>query len=279
MFGYVTVNQANLSPEALARYQAFYCGLCEALQKRHGNLGRMTLSYDMTFVLLLLSSLYEPEEDVAEARCAIHPIKPRGRVRNEIAAYVADMNIAMAYHKCRDDWADERSVAGWTQAALLSRAYRRVEQAYPQKCAVIADCLAQSTALEREDCQQVDAQANLTARMLGEVFCWRDDFWAGPLRATGEALGRFIYMMDAYEDLPEDMRRGRYNPLRALHEGEDYDTLCHDALMMMMGECTEAFEVLPLVQDVDILRNVLYAGVWTRYAVLEAKKKKEVPVA
>lgn len=286
MFGYITANISGLSEQEKERYQAYYCGLCDTLGARHGNLGQVTLSYDMTFLLILLSSLYEPDEETLQRRCALHPIKTRAHVRNELAAYVADMNIALAYHKSRDDWADDRSVAGLMQSGLLSRAYAKVEAAYPEKCALIAECLAQIGALEKENCQQVDAPANLTARMLGEIFAWRtDDYWSPALRDVGEALGRFIYMMDAYEDLQEDLRKGRYNPLKALRDEEEYDALCKDALVMMMGECAQTFELLPLVRDVDILRNVLYAGVWTRYAAMEAKKnkdkenEKEAPVA
>lgn len=282
MFGYVTVNLGSLDEAAKGRYQAYYCGLCETLKERHGNLGRATLSYDMTFLLILLSSLYEPEETVTRGRCALHPMRQRERLHNDLAAYVADMNVALAYHKGRDDWADDRSAAGLALSGLLAKAYARVEAAWPEKCATIARCLRETAALEKADCQQVDAPANLTAEMLGELFAWRpDDFWSPDLRAIGEALGRFIYTMDAYEDLGDDLRKGRYNPLKSLKDEDAYESLMKDALLLMIGESAQAFEALPLVRDVDILRNVLYAGVWTRYAALEAKKNKEteVPVA
>ena len=265
MFGYVTTIPTELSKERNDRYQAFYCGLCHTLWQRYGNLGRATLSYDMTFLMILLSSLYEPEETVAAGRCPPHPIKSRLRVENEISAYCADMNIALSYHKCRDDWKDDRSLAGLAEAKLLTRAYRQVEARYPEKCAAIERCLADIGTLEQAGGADADAPANLTARMLGEIFVYRADCWAVPLRVIGEGLGRFIYLMDAYDDLQTDLRRKRFNPLAPRHGDAAFETLVRDSLTMVIAECTQAFEMLPLVQDVDLLRNILYSGVWTRY--------------
>ena len=87
MFGYVTIAAGALTPEQQARYRAFYCGLCHALGRRHGQLGRMTLSYDATFLYLLLTSLYEPETAESTARCLPHPFKPHAYVQNELADY------------------------------------------------------------------------------------------------------------------------------------------------------------------------------------------------
>ena len=111
MFGYVTINPAELGERSQKRYQAYYCGMCRTLMHRYGNLGRITLSNDMTFLMVLLSSLYEPEESLSKGRCIPHPVREREYLVNELSDYCADMNIALAYHKCRDDWNDEHSLA------------------------------------------------------------------------------------------------------------------------------------------------------------------------
>ena len=192
MFGYVTINPAELGERSRNRYQAYYCGMCRTLMHRYGNLGRITLSNDMTFLLVLLSSLYEPEETLSKGRCLPHPIREREYLENELSDYCADMNIALAYHKCRDDWNDEHSLAGRAEAGLLEKAYRQVENRYPEKCAAIEKCLKDIGKLEQENCLEPDAPANLTARMLGEVFVYRGDYWSVPLRTLGEGLGRFV---------------------------------------------------------------------------------------
>lgn len=265
MFGYVTINPSELSKPAQERYQAYYCGLCRTLTERYGNLGRVTLSNDMTFLFILLSSLYEPPETLSPGRCPPHPFKARQGLQNELAAYCADMNIALAYHKCLDDWTDDHSLAGRTEARLLEKAYRKVAALHPDKCAAIESCLTDIDRFEHESRLEPDIPANLTARMLGEIFVCRDDYWAAPMRAIGEGLGRFIYLMDAYDDLLSDIRRKRFNPLARYHGQPEYESLVKDSLTLVIAECTQAFELLPLVQDVDILRNILYSGIWMRY--------------
>ncbi|HPS82494.1 MAG TPA: DUF5685 family protein, partial [Candidatus Limiplasma sp.] len=150
MFGYVTINPTELGTKSRERYQAYYCGLCRTLYRRYGNLGRVTLSNDMTFLLVLLSSLYEPSESLTVGRCLPHPVKRREGIHNDLSDYCADMNLALAYHKCRDDWTDDRSLAGMAEAKLLQKAYRQVETRYPEKCAAIQRCLTDIDALERQ---------------------------------------------------------------------------------------------------------------------------------
>ncbi|MEG0125984.1 MAG: DUF5685 family protein [Clostridia bacterium] len=275
MFGYVTIAASALSEEQQSRYRAYYCGLCHTLHTRYGQCGRLTLSYDMTFLYLLLSSLYEPEQALCKERCMPHPLKPHAYVQNEICEYCADMNIALAYHKCLDDWQDDHSLLGRAEAGLLKSAYLRVRALYPQKCAEIENCLHDISALERKNAESPDAPANLTARLLGVIYRYKEDLWADTLRQVGEALGRFVYLMDAYDDLPRDLRKKSYNPLATLHEREDYEAFAKQSLTLLIAECTEAFELLPLVKEMDILRNILYAGCWSRYLQKQGKPKDE----
>ena len=275
MFGYVTINPGALSKSAVARYRGFYCGLCRTLGQRYGNKGRITLSNAMTFLLVLLSSLYEPEEVEGDSFCAFHPTKKQAYIQTEFSEYVADMNIILAYHKCMDDWVDDRSAAGLMQAKLLEGAYQKVQERYPGKCKIVSESLKHIGSLEKENIADVDSLANLTGKMLGEIYKAREDYWANVLRTMGEAMGRFVYMMDAYDDLPSDLRKKRFNPLVKLHREEEYEPLCKDSLSLLIAECAEAFELLPLEKDVDILRNILYCGVWTRFAKIQQKRSQK----
>lgn len=279
MFGYVTIAGDALAPERQARYRAHYCGLCQTLGKRHGPVGQMTLSYDLTFLYMLLSSLYEPEENSGMARCVPHPCKAHAYVENEFAAYCCDMNIAVAYHKCMDDWKDDHSPIGRAEAALLQKSYDRVCAQYPEKCQRIEACLKSLAKLEQEDASALDGAANLSGEILGILYRYQEDMWGDTLEQMGRALGRFIYLMDAYDDLDKDIRKKRFNALREYRERDDYEAFVKESLTLLIAECTDAFETLPLVQDMDILRNILYAGCWTRYRLRQTKldRKSSVP--
>lgn len=273
MFGYITPNLSALDDTGRARYRAIYCGLCHVLYRRHGLSGSATLSNDLTFLALILNSLYEPDEESGEERCTAHPFKRHTYIYSEPFEYVADMNVALAYHKCLDNWRDDKNILARGEALLLNRAYKRVSGRYPEKCAAIEAWLKEIHRIESQNLKNIDAPVNSTGKLLGELFCWKQDFWNDSLRIMGDGLGRFIYMMDAYEDLPKDIRSGSYNPLKAYHADENFETMCKDALMMMVADCTQEFEQLPIIRDADLIRNVLYSGIWSKYAQLQKKKE------
>lgn len=266
MFGYITADPRLLTEEQRTRYSACYCGLCRRLGRECSAVSRLTLTYDMTFLVLLLSSLYEPEETAGCGRCAAHPMKARPHWHNAATDYGAAMNTALAAYNCLDDWQDDRNVGKLAMWQLLRRPVARVARRYPRQSAAITSSLERLSQIERAGVPDPDGAANAFAALMGELFVWReDDHWAGDLRILGEGLGRFLYLMDAALDLPEDLEKGRYNPLS--HWAAEGRTLedFRPMLAMLLGEASAAFERLPLVQDVAILRNILYAGVWQRY--------------
>lgn len=270
MFGYVTINPASLPEEERARFRSCYCGLCHVLGKAHGNIGRTTLSYDMTFLAMLLSSLYEPDESEKKtAFCPTHPWKKASVAFSEPFQYAADMNIAYAYFKALDDIADEKKASGHVTAAALKRRYAAVEAKYPEKCRKIRECIQRLSEMEQAGVREADPPANAMAELFAEVYAWKDDFWAGTLRQLGGAIGRFIYLCDAYEDRKEDEKQGRYNPLSAYAPRPDYEEFVKRILTMVIAEGAQAFELLPLERDAGILRNILYSGIWSRYGALQ----------
>ena len=107
MFGYVLVNKPELKIKDFEKYRSYYCGLCHALGERHGTKGRLTLNYDMTFLIMILTDLYEIEERVTYGRCPVHPAKKHCSRRSSVTDYCADMCVLLAYYKCKDDWKDE----------------------------------------------------------------------------------------------------------------------------------------------------------------------------
>ncbi len=275
MFGYIVANKDIMTEEQLARYKGCYCGLCKSLKENRGTLSRMTLTYDMTFLILLLSSMYEPEETQGEERCVMHPMKTHGYWRNAVTQYAADMNLALAYLNFLDDWKDDRKLLKRAEAGMFRGEYFRVRENYPEKCTVIEDCLAELSEIEKRADPDPDAGSSCFGRLMGEVFAWREDaVWGARVRSFGEALGRFIYIMDAVTDLEEDAKKGQYNPMAALAAQRTEEQL-RDILTMLIGECAARFEELPIVRDADIMRNILYSGVWLRYNAVQQKKREK----
>lgn len=272
MFGYVTANRAGLSPDQARRYKAYYCGLCRRLRALHGVKGQLTLSYDTAFLAILLSGLYEPESREEPVRCLLHPLRQKDTVCNEFTDYAADMTLELGYRKLLDNWQDERRPASRLAAAALEKRHLALAGRYPRQCAAIHLGLAKLAEGEAENRQDPDAMSSYFGAMLAELFDLRRDEWSAELQEMGMSLGKFIYLMDAYEDLPGDRKKGRYNPLQGMAAGPGFEAACHRMLTALMAQCAAAFERLPILQDADILRNILYSGVWVRYAALQKER-------
>lgn len=272
MFGYVMASVGEFSKEEKQRYKSVYCGICRQIRQRTGNVARLTLSYDMAFLALLLMSLYEPEETQGDRACALHPVHPRPWTDNEFVRYGADMNVVLAYYKALDDGADENSVPAKMLASSLKKDAQKIRQLYPQQCAAIQKCLETLAALEKEGCQNPDEPAGCFGQLMAELLVYREDMWAPTLRQLGMALGRYIYLADAAVDYRKDRQKGRYNPFAAMGMEEDYPTW-EQYLLLAMGRCTDYYERLPLVQDKAILDNILYSGVWVEFRRRQKKQK------
>ena len=348
MFGYVLVNKPELKIKEFEAYRSWYCGLCRTLNKRHGLAGRLTLNYDMTFLIMILADLYDEKHECACARCIVHPLDKHCSARTEATDYCADMCVLLAYYKCRDDWKDEHKLKACFAMTVLSRKAKRVAERYPEKAAFIEKkmnmldivenaknlpidkvakvfgeimaevfvyrddfwkeehklkaCFAMTVLsrkakrvaerypekaafiekkmnmldiVENAKNLPIDKVAKVFGEIMAEVFVYRDDFWKEDLYKLGFYLGKFIYLLDAYEDVEKDMKTGDYNPFKEFYAKPGFDDQVLNLLLLMIGEATDAFERLPLVENTEILRNILYSGVWVRYGKTKADKIKK----
>ncbi len=262
MFGYVICNKEGLSKEELERYQGMYCGVCKSLERQFGQWERLGLNFDMTFLALFLSALYEPEEKRESFRCTFHPRKKKPLVENEFTDYAACMTVALVYHKCLDDWNDEKKTTGRIYGRILRDSYEEIRKRYPRQCRNIEMTLAEMQKIESTPGVAPDEAVNCSGRMLSELFVYKDDFWSNSLRIFGYELGRFIYLMDATMDYHKDLKTKNYNPLFAMKKLPEE---MEGALTISISRAAEQFEQLPIVQDANLIRNVLYGGVWQKY--------------
>ena len=278
MFGYININRKELSDENKKIYQAYYCGLCRKLKETSGRKGQMLLNYDMTFLIVLLTGLYESENQVQDFTCALHPTRRQTSYINEVTAYAADMNIILSYQNLEDDWKDDRSYTKKAFAKLLDKDYERIMRKYPRQVAALESYMKQVAQAEARKETNIDVMAGYSGAMLGEVFAWKDDMWADELRCLGFYMGKFIYLMDAYEDMETDRRKKHYNSFLQLSQenGKDTEVLYRLMLTSMMSECAKSFERLPILQHADILRNILYSGVWCKYEYNRLKREKKL---
>ena len=273
MFGYITVNEDELKIKDFKRYRSYYCGLCKTLKDRYGIKGQATLSFDMTFLVILLTGLYEPATLSIDGSCALHPFKKHEVRKNDFSEYVADMNIILSYYKCKDDWDDEKKIMRYAASGILSGSMKKIRAKYPQKADFIYTKLQEIRACEKRKDPAVDSAAGLFGEIMAEIFLWKKDEWKNELYQMGFFLGKFIYLLDAYDDMEADAKHGSYNVFLLQNKSEDEIRIyAKDVLTMMAGQCARAFERLPVIEEQDILRNILYSGIWTKYYGKDNKK-------
>ena len=276
MFGYINVNKNELSEENTKIYKAYYCGLCQKLREIGGAKAQMLLNYDMTFLVVLLTGLYEPEETSRTFICAAHPTKRHVATTSDITQYAACMNIALAYHNLVDDWKDNKSYTKKTMAKMIKKDYAKIAVQYPRQVKSIEAYMKELVECEQHKERNIDKVAGLTGEMLGEILAWKQDEWYKELKTLGLYLGKFIYLMDAYDDIEKDSKSDSYNPFVYLRKENpnDFETLSRLMMTSMISECARSFERLPILLHADILRNILYSGVWTKYEYIQLKEKK-----
>lgn len=309
MFGYVMANKPELKIREFERYKGFYCGLCQRLKKRNGTASQITLTYDMTFLILLLSSLYEPAEKEERRRCLIHPAKKQRMICNEITDYAADMNVLLSYYHFLDDWEDERKCSALFASRLFHKRAETIAAGYPRQSEVIRSSLEKLTRMEQQGVTELDEISRPFGELMSELFVYREDAFEPILRRLGFFIGKYIYLLDAYLDREEDQKKGNFNPLlessqwqfsqgqssqwqfsrEQSSQGKDSQSedgsqqIDERMLQILDGTMREAvieFEKLPLERDLPILRNIVYEGVRVRLMKhlqkMEERKKDDV---
>ncbi|MDO4320901.1 MAG: DUF5685 family protein [Lachnospiraceae bacterium] len=277
MFGYIYVNEQELKLREYTVYRSFYCGLCHNLKRRYGRIAQMMLNYDLTFLALLLTGLYEPETRLEEHRCIPHPVTKHRMADNDALDYAADMCVLLSYQKLRDDWEDEKKQTRRAAASVLQSAYQKVSAKYPRQAESVEKNIRLLHEAERLDRHDIDYVAGLTGHFLAEVFVWKKDEWQEELRQMGFFMGKFIYLMDALEDIDKDKKHGSYNLFSTYGDvwSPEREKEIQEILMDMMTAASRAFERLPILENAEIIRNILYSGVWCKYVAMKNPDKSK----
>lgn len=268
MYGYIQICKPEMKFREFDEYRANYCGLCRSLSENFGVSGRFFLSFDFTFLTMLLSGLYEPHEERYSARCMAHPFRKQSFVCSDISSYCADMCMLLAAYKLKDDWIDEKNYFIKIISCILSGKNSRLQKKYSSKTKIIERELEKLSILEKENCSEPEMPASCFGRIMAEIMAYENDIWEEKLRDIGFHMGRFIYLADAFDDLAKDRRKKSYNPFLSENENDPaFIENTENLLRMMIAPAAAAFEYLPIIKNAEILRNILYAGVWTKFNI------------
>lgn len=294
MFGYVIPEKNELKVKELEMFKAFYCGLCKNLKKRNGNTSTFLLNYDCVFLAIFLSSLYEEKFKFNKLRCLLHPIARKYyALSNPYIDYAADINMLLSYYKIKDDCLDEKKILSYCGETVFRRRFKKIYKKYPEKCNIFEKKLHNIVQLEKEKCDSIDVIANEFAELMAEIFIFgvidKDEAKTRILHNIGYNIGRWIYIIDAYDDLEKDIKKNVYNPFiyHYKYNGEDIDEFKKSIkenvefdLTFNLDRLSNAVRLLEFKNKNGIIENVIYEGMYKKTMMIINKEnnKNEKPI-
>ena len=289
MFGYVNPDKPELKIREFEVYRAYYCAVCKAIGRGSGQIPRLSLHYDLAFLALLLDALSPIPNVLLRQRCVAHPVRKHAICApTQVIAYAADMNVLLTYENLRDKWHDTHHVGGALGAAVLSRGAAKTAGRWPGQVKVIREQLARLNQLEKDGCDVADEAAEPFAHIMETLFACpliADETTRKGLGWLGYNLGRWVYLMDAFDDMEEDAKRGTYNPYLRQYQYKDqsmpdFRQMVRDqasfSLMYSLSEADKALKVLPVRKNAEILDNVLEAGLMRRTVEVLSGVSKQI---
>ncbi len=273
MFGYVTPCKSELKMKDYEKFKAYYCGLCLSLKNNYGNIPRLLINYDMTFIAVLLDALEEKKSDFKIGRCIAHPLKKRiFIINNSSLNYASFLNLALAYYKLADDVKDDKSLKSKIYAHIIKNYVHKFPDRLKSHSDFIRGKLKNLYTLEDNDAtigidELSHPFAELTAFIVSEYP--ENSSQKDLLYNLGYNLGKWIYIIDAFDDLEEDMKNAKFNALdRTLNSDNlnfaDFKASIKDRIDFILvtsaRNCFENLKKLSLCSNNDILFNILQNG-------------------
>jgi Family of unknown function (DUF5685) len=273
MFGYVMPCKMELKIKDYERFKAYYCGLCVSLKNNFGNTSRFALNYDMTFLGLLLDSLDKDKNCYINNNCMAHPLGKRFKIINNKAIdYAAFCNTTLMYFKLLDDYNDNNSLSSKLLSLPLKKIMKANDKNLDDLTNYVEKKLDELYSLEKSkeefSIDEIsDKFADLTGFLISYYYKERD--FKDSLYTLGYNLGRWIYIIDAYDDLKEDMEKNKFNAINKVFNTnnlpfekfvKEIEVRIEFNLILSADSCLKALDNLPLEKNQELLYNILQLG-------------------
>lgn len=286
MFGYLQPKKSELKLKEYELYKSVYCGLCRHLGKDYGIISRLTLSYDCTLLAMLSLSLKGEKSCVTQGHCVCNPLKKclfcSGN--GDSFKFAGAVSVIMTYYKFQDTIEDSgffKRIITRTLKAFFSRSHKKAANDYPLIEKNVRLMMENQRAAENSDCG-VDKSADSTAVLISNLCCMLsdDERQKKILSEFGYYIGRWIYLIDASDDLPKDIKKKSFNPFKKHYISDNSDisltmSYCNDVLNMTAAQAVAAYNLLEIKDYKEILDNIVYKGLSLKQEQCLFEKYKE----
>lgn len=271
MFGYIRTDVPEMRVRENEYYRAVYCGLCRSQGKCTGQCSRFTLNYDMVFLALLRIALEGKQVEIKRGRCIAHPFKKRAYVTHcEPLAYCAYAAAILTHGKVADDLVDEKGFKRF-KASLIkpftSHMRKKALKKYAELDERVSSGLKRLSEIEAEGLASVDVPADAFGEILADILSYGlEGTDEKIMRNIGRHVGRWIYIIDAADDLDEDIKKNRFNAFAKLYGGripDDERESVANSLRLELLAAEPAFDLIDYNELYDIeaiIGNIIYLG-------------------
>lgn len=281
MFGYLDVEKGKLEDGQLGLWQSFMCGLCFSTKQQIGDFPRAFISNDINFFSVLFHSVTNTDVQVDKKRCFSHPIRKRTVLKvTDLSDKLAVANALLTYWKLYDDTVDSHSVKKKTALKLFRKAYKRAKDAFPQLDDMLSARCAELRAMEQFNCDSIDKVAHAFAQ-LSEDFSVLilGDYSNQYTQNLCYNLGKWVYLIDALDDAPKDIKHHNYNPFVSAYNAHTmadlvgkYDELQFE-MYAVLNRVAQCYNDLNLTKYTCILDNILFDSIRNKTKTILQKYK------
>ncbi|MCL2862193.1 MAG: DUF5685 family protein [Firmicutes bacterium] len=286
MYGYVVPNKSKLSDAEFLYYRSHYCGICKATGKLYGQFPRFTTNYDIAFLSVLLHDYLVYDVAFETGKCILNPIKKKATIcKSELLEKIIAANIILSYYKMIDGVRDKEGFKKKVAKRFLTKAYNKAKVIMPKIDELVSTKYEALFALERENSSQIDRVTDCFASLLEEVakeilgvktcdnilkLCYN--------------IGKFVYLIDALDDIDEDFKKKRYNPFLAYFSSYQFKTRqqfftdkkeeLEFMLAVVVNRAAECFNQIIFTQASSLLTNIVHKGMRDKIEEVLSSKRK-----
>ncbi|NLL56478.1 MAG: hypothetical protein GX242_04615 [Clostridiales bacterium] len=279
MFGYVIIDKPNILIKDYQTYRSYYCGLCKSIGKRSGQAMRLTLNYDIVVLALIAHNYENKTPEFSKGRCFVHPLRGISYVKhNNILAKIADINTILGYYKIYDDVVDEGKHKLLKTA--LTPYFKKARKRLPELSKQVGEIYDKLRAYEKQKADEnvlSDCFGSLMIKV-GECLTEKCD---NHLREMCFYLGKWVYVIDAFDDLQKDFEKNNYNPfLRDVTKWDDriFENVA-TRFTWITNECIDkiisVYEMMQINVSEGTLSNIIYKGLPARTEFVLNKRGKK----
>ena len=283
MFGYVVVDKEKLSPQENALYRAFYCGVCKTIKQEYGNLARVCATYDITFFSILSHDCLNYPVQLSNENCIANPFQKKLIVKdNPLIRKICAISVLLVYYKLQDDIIDGKSNRKVLNA-LFAKQVQKAKLIFPEADEILAKQYQALRDLEEKNESIIDKVSDCFGLMLSRLFMLVCPSCDDNLYSLAYNVGRYVYLIDAVDDIEDDAKRGNYNPFIVKYGKEDtFDKFMEKcksevefAVYGTINKAISYFNDRSYNQSYSLLKNIIYYGLKHRADDVFARRKPQ----